>query len=87
MSNIEPKAPYVYQPFGIQDRDKWASGRIYGVAGLALETTITGLLKCEAEAVLAALMNIEAEEEFVYTSKQNEYAAALEANAPPEAKP
>jgi len=55
MSEREPEKPYIYQPYGIQDRPNWNCGRIYGVAGVHLLTTINGLTKNEAQKVLAAL--------------------------------
>lgn len=51
--NIEPKAPYVFQPFG--STETWRGDRLYGVSGVAIGTTITGLTKEEAQAVLDAL--------------------------------
>ena len=55
MSNIAPPKPYIYQPFGIQDKERWSSGRIYGVAHHLL-ASIDGLTKSESEAVLSALI-------------------------------
>lgn len=57
MSQSEkPGGPYVYQPYGIQDgTERWETGRIYGVGGLPLLTTVKGLTKLEAEAIVAAL--------------------------------
>lgn len=55
MSDAEPVAPYVYQPFGMQNKDHWSSGRIYGVGHPNWMVTIKGLTKEEAEAVRAAL--------------------------------
>lgn len=55
MSNIERNEPYVYQPFEIQDKGAWVAQRIYGISGVSMVTTINGLTKPEAEAVLAAL--------------------------------
>ena len=55
MSNIERSEPYIYQPFGIQNKLEWAAGRIYGIGGWNLLTRIEGLTKPEAEAVLCAL--------------------------------
>ena len=52
MSQSEPKAPYIYQPYGMQDKEQWFLGRIYGVAGVSNITRIDGLTKAEAEAVL-----------------------------------
>jgi hypothetical protein len=55
MSQHEPEGLYIYQPFGIQNPVHWASGRIYGIGGMPLPTTLTGLTRPEAEAILAAL--------------------------------
>ncbi len=55
MSQHEPGGLYIYQPFGIQNPVHWASGRIYGIGGMPLPATITGLTKEEASSVLAAL--------------------------------
>lgn len=55
MSAEEPKGPYIYQPFGMQDKHHWASGRIWGIGGVSILTKIDGLTKPEAETVLAAL--------------------------------
>ena len=55
MSQSGPKGPYIYQPFGRQDREAWMLGRIYGVAGISIVTIIHGLTKEEANAVLAVL--------------------------------
>jgi hypothetical protein len=56
MSQQAPKAPYIYQPYGIQDgRERWNAGRIYAIGGLDLLVTIKGLTKAEADRVLAAL--------------------------------
>ena len=57
MSATEPTKPYRYQPFGMQDREHWAAGRIYGVAGVSLLTTIQGLTSGEADAVVRVLLS------------------------------
>jgi hypothetical protein len=54
MSEHEPKGIYIYQPFGIQNKPQWESGRIYGVGGLPMGTIIEGLTKPEAESMLCA---------------------------------
>jgi hypothetical protein len=46
MSQAEPKEPYVYQPYSVQNK--------YGVAWVSI-ARIDGLTKIEAQAVLAAL--------------------------------
>lgn len=53
----EPKGPYVYQPYGMQDKPQWESGRIYGIGGHA--ATIKGLTKEEADAVCKVLSEME----------------------------
>lgn len=55
MSDFEPKAPYIYQPYGYQDREHWASNRIYAIGAINPLATIKGLTREEAERVLAAL--------------------------------
>lgn len=55
MSQQEPKAPYIYQPYGMQDKTAWFLGRIYAIAGVSEVTTIRGLTKREAEGVLKLL--------------------------------
>lgn len=56
VSEIEPKEPYVYQPYGVithQDRAK--TGRLFGIGGLHPHAQVKGLTKEEAEAVLKAI--------------------------------
>jgi len=55
MSSQEPDGPYVCQPFGMQDKGHWALKRIFGVSGVSLFATISGLTKEEAEIVKDAL--------------------------------
>lgn len=52
--NIEPKSPYVYQPYGALSH-KERGERLFGVAGVSLDANITGLTRREAEAVYAVL--------------------------------
>lgn len=53
MSNIEPKGPYIYQPYGMQDEAHWASERIYAISGMDSNLMeIKGLKKREAELIL-----------------------------------
>lgn len=54
MSEQEPQGAYIYQPFGMQDKTHWKSGRIYGLGGLPMGTAIKGLTKPEAESMLSA---------------------------------
>lgn len=54
--NIEPKEPYVYQPFGMFEH-KYAD-RLYGVEGVHPITRIEGLTKEEAIAVCETLKAI-----------------------------
>lgn len=56
MSETAPDRLYVYQPYGIQNRLQWQSGRIYGIGGLPEGSTADGFTKEEAQAVLAALV-------------------------------
>ena len=55
MSNVPKETPYIYQPYGIQNKDHWAAGRIYAIASGSPLTTISGLTKQEANLILAAL--------------------------------
>ena len=60
MSEVAPKGPYIYQPFGsVSNPDHAAAGRLWGIAGVSLLTQIKGLTKKEAERVLAALIDTE----------------------------
>jgi hypothetical protein len=51
MSNIEPTEPYIYQPYGMQDKENWKTKRVYGVGGLA-SATIKGISKELAEKIV-----------------------------------
>lgn len=51
----ESNGPYVYQPYGIQDKEHWAAGSVFGVGGLSVLTTITGLTKIEAEVLVETI--------------------------------
>lgn len=51
----EPKGPYVFQPYGAQDKAHWDAGRIYGVGGIHPLITIKGLTKEEAFRVIETL--------------------------------
>lgn len=53
MSERAPQGPYVYQPYGMQDKAHWSAGRIYAIGGLDHLTTIKGLTKDEAARILA----------------------------------
>ena len=56
MSEQDVKGPYVYQPFGWASHpERMGTGRLFGVAGLHHQATITGLTKEEAQRVLAVL--------------------------------
>jgi len=57
MTNVEPKGPYIYQPYGMQDEENWRSGKIYGIGGVGGCTTIKGLTERNANRVLAALVD------------------------------
>lgn len=51
--NQEPKWPYIYQPYGMQNEANWKSGRIYAVSGMGSNLIqIKGLKKREAELLL-----------------------------------
>ena len=61
MSEQSKDGLYVFQPFGMQDgKERWEAGRIYAISGLPMLATIKGLTKPEAEAVLAALVSLQA---------------------------
>lgn len=55
MSNAPKDTPYIYQPYGINDKDHWESGRIYAVATDSMLTTVSGLTKEEAEKIMTAI--------------------------------
>ena len=56
MSEQEPTGPYVYQPYGaLTDPQHNEAGRLWGVSGVSMLTTIMGLTKDEAEAVCRTL--------------------------------
>ena len=62
MTAVEPKGPYIYQPYGMQDDLHWAAKRIYAIAGISTLAIVKGLTRQEAEDVLAvfkghAIMN------------------------------
>lgn len=52
MSARAPDHPYIYQPFGMQNEDHWAAGRIYAIGGLSPLVTIKGLTREEADTLL-----------------------------------
>ena len=56
MSDVEPKGPYIYQLFGMQDHAYGQTGRIFAIGGLSELTTLSGLTRVEAGLVLAALL-------------------------------
>ena len=51
MSTAPKETPYVYQPFGIQNKEHWADQRIYAVITGSRLTRIEGLTKAEASAI------------------------------------
>ena len=56
MSQQEPDGPYVYQPLGsVSHPAHDRAGRLWGVGGVSLLTTISGLTRAEAHAVVEAL--------------------------------
>lgn len=55
MSKHEVKPPYVYQPFGMQDREHWAAERIYAVVHESELAEIRGLKEWEAHSICDAL--------------------------------
>lgn len=55
MSQQSRQGLYVYQPFGVQDGERWHAGRIYGVGGLTPLSRCDGFTKVEATAIVAAL--------------------------------
>ncbi len=50
----EPTEPYIYQPFGMQDRAHWDAKAIYGIGGIGL-ATIHGISRELAEKILKLL--------------------------------
>lgn len=61
MSDIQPKKPYVFQPFGTFSHPGHARvGRLHGVSGVSVYATITGLTKDEADVVADALSRLRA---------------------------
>lgn len=58
MSNAPKETPYVYQPFGIQNKDHWNEGRLWAVAPSNRLTRIEGLTKEEADAVCDLLKKL-----------------------------
>lgn len=77
MSDFEPDKPYVYQPLGsISHPDAASVGRLYGVSGVSLYSTIKGLTKAEAEVVRDALISLHAREELTRLGQKfGEYSA------------
>jgi NifU-like protein involved in Fe-S cluster formation len=55
MSDAPKETPYIYQPFGINDKAHWDAGRIYAIAADSMLTEISGLTKPEAERILSAM--------------------------------
>lgn len=49
------RTPYIYQPFGVQNKEHWAAKRIYAVVTDSMLTAISGLTRDEADKILAAL--------------------------------
>ena len=60
MSQQEPDGLYVYQPYGMQDKLNWMTQRIYAIGGLPMTATISGLLREEADAIVALLLRKDA---------------------------
>ena len=58
MSNVKPDGPYVYQPFGMKEREHWNARRIYAVGGMDRLATLTGLTEGEAYSVVDALRGL-----------------------------
>lgn len=55
----EPKEPYIYQPYGMQDKYYWDTKKIYGVAGCGLFTTIKGITKDQAEKIVEIMKGVD----------------------------
>ena len=53
--DIEPREPYIYQPYGKQEPLYWNSGRIWGIAGVSPLATIRGLTRQEAEKIVRVM--------------------------------
>ena len=63
MSEGERKTPYVYQPYGnVMEVERAREGRLWGVGGLSIWTTITGLKKAEANEIVRVLLELKAKE-------------------------
>jgi len=58
VSNVKPDGPYVYQPFGMKEREHWNARRIYAVGGMDRLATLTGLTEGEAYSVVDALRGL-----------------------------
>ncbi len=59
MSSIEPKGPYIYQPFGSISHPSHAKeGRLWGIGGLSICTTINGLTREEAKQILTVIKEL-----------------------------
>jgi hypothetical protein len=50
--NAEPTKPYVYQPFGMQDKAHWETKKIYAVGGIGELSVIKGISKELAEKIV-----------------------------------
>lgn len=52
MVSTEPTGPYMLQAYGVQDKEHWASGRIFAVVCIGDLTVIKGLTREEALGIL-----------------------------------
>ena len=63
MSEQEPTKPYIYQPFGVTQQN--GTGRLWGIGGIhrpfdpAVEVTVKGLTREEAESICGMLQMIQ----------------------------
>lgn len=58
MSDQKPDGPYIYQPYGMQDKFHWGCGRIYGLDGLGSHLIeIKGLKKDEVKLLLKFIID------------------------------
>ena len=51
MSNIQPTEPYIYQPYGMQDKEFWKDRKIYAIGGIE-PSIIKGISKELANIIL-----------------------------------
>ncbi len=63
MSEQAPSGPYVYQPYGnVMEVERAREGRLWGVGGLSIWTTITGVTQAEANEIVRVLLDLKADD-------------------------